>query len=97
MNVARWVGLAILVTGIGLVLYGFHGKQQMADARADINSSTRFIPDNPVKDIVKGELNKKVDRYKQPVSLRFWGGGILIVVGGALLCFGVKVKPSKKR
>jgi hypothetical protein len=88
MNLKRTLGLIILVVGVGLVIYGYYGKQDMAISRRDIDSKTSFIPDNPIRGIVKGELNTRVNRYEKPVRMLFLGGAALIVIGGALLIFG---------
>jgi len=88
MNLKRILGLIILVVGVGLVIYAYYGKQDMAVAYTDIDSKTSIIPDNPVKGIIKGELNARVDQYEKPIRMLFIGGGALIVIGGALLIFG---------
>ncbi len=94
MNIKRIIGLIIFVAGVCLVIYGYHGKQEMAAARADIDAKTGIIPDNPIKDIVKGELEAKVSSYEGPVRMLFIGGGALIVIGGVLLIFGRNKKRS---
>lgn len=88
MNLKRILGLIILVIGVGLVIYGYYGKQDMAAARADIDSKTAIIPDNPLKGMVKSELNARVDQYEGSVRMLFIGGAALIVIGGVLLIFG---------
>ncbi|NGX45408.1 MAG: hypothetical protein K940chlam2_00560 [Chlamydiae bacterium] len=95
MNLKRILGLIILVIGVGLVIYGYYGKQDMAAARADIDSKTAIIPNNPIKGIVKGELQSRVDQYEGPVRMLFIGGAALIVIGGVLLIFGRSRKNAK--
>ncbi|NGX38099.1 MAG: hypothetical protein K1000chlam2_01270 [Chlamydiae bacterium] len=92
MNGKQIIGLVILLAGIGLILYGNYGKEQIREARGDIERKTRIIPDSPVKDVIKGELHSKVDRYREPVKLLFTGGMVLVAVGCVVLFFGRKRK-----
>ena len=87
MNGKQLIGLVILLGGIALILYGYYGKEQIQGARGDIERQTRIIPESPVKDIVKGELHSKVDRYQGPVKLLFTGGIILVIAGCAVMFF----------
>lgn len=87
-------GLVALLVGFGLILYGVYGSYEMAEARQDIDSKTSFVPDNPLKDAVKGNLNKRVDEYRLPVALLYIGG-VVCILGGAVLIYQGR-KPTKK-
>lgn len=87
-------GLVALFVGFGLILYGVYGSYQMAEARQDIDSKTSLVPDNPLKDMVKGNLNKRVDEYRLPVALLYIGG-VVCILGGAVLIYQGR-KPTKK-
>ena len=87
MNGKQIIGLLILLVGIGLLLYGYYGKGQIQAARGDLERKTRILPESPVKDIVKGELKSKVERYREPIRLLFIGGWVLIVAGCAVMIF----------
>lgn len=87
-------GLVALLVGFGLILYGTYGSYKMAEARQDIDSKTSFVPDNPIKDMVKGDLNKRVDEYRLPVALLYIGGVVCIIAGGVLIYQGRK--PTKR-
>lgn len=87
MNYTRIGGLIALLVGIGLIIYGFHGKSRMEKARGQIDTADRFIPKNPLTDVAKKEMYRRVDEYELPVMLCFIGGGILIIGGAAMLYF----------
>ena len=59
MNYKQIIGLIAFVAGIGLVIYGFYASQELAAARADIDTKTGIIPESPIKDIVKGDLEAR--------------------------------------
>ena len=89
-------GLVALLMGFGLIIYGAYGSYKIAEARQDIDSKTSFVPDNPLKDMVKGNLNQRVDEYRLPVALLYIGGVVCIIAGGVLIYQGRKA-PKKSR
>lgn len=84
MNYKKIVSIIIFVVGVVLLSYGFYGKMRMDDAREDIDSSTGFIPDNPIKGAIVDGLHGRVDEYTVPVALCFIGGIVFMILGGAI-------------
>ena len=89
-------GLVALLVGFGLIIYGAYGSYKMVEARQDIDSKTSFVPDNPLKDMVKGNLNERVDEYRLSVALLYIGG-VVCVIGGAVLIFQGRKSTKKSR
>lgn len=98
------IGIICLLIGLGLLGYGYYGKQEIAKAREQISSakapSEGILPENPVseyieKPIVEGQkakYSREVDQYELPVNLMLIGGGVFTLIGILLL-----VIPKKKR
>ena len=93
MNYKQMIAIVVIIVGVVLLIFGFYGKYRMDEARQDIDTTTGFFPDNPVKETVSDRLHGKVDAYALPVTLCFVGGVILIIIGGA----GVYFYRSKKQ
>lgn len=103
MSGKRIFGLICLILGIGMLFYAHYGNERMAQARkeiADTKIDRGLIPENPVIDPLKKEVEgsikqkyyRKVDAYEPLIKFLSIGGWVLVASGVVLLVFGGRKK-----
>ncbi|MCB1116653.1 MAG: hypothetical protein KDK71_09305 [Chlamydiia bacterium] len=91
MNYWKLGGFLSLIIGLVLLGYGIYGSYRMADARQDIDSTTKYIPGKSFRGFVQDEFHGEVDKYRVPVILCYVGG-VVFLVGGFFL---LRKKPKR--
>ena len=87
MNPKRIGGLAAIIIGVVLILFGLHAKNRVLEIRASINKTSGFFSDNPVNKEIDKALEHKIGEYDGPILMSLVGGGILIIAGIAIMVF----------
>ena len=87
MNYKRLGGLVAVLVGISLIIFARHQQNRVAKAKGTIHEIGDLFENNPVKDVLSGEAQKKASRYDTRLKWILGGGIALVVIGTAVVIF----------
>lgn len=85
MSSKIFIGIIVILVGLGIIGYAIHSMQRIAKAKSDIDFFTSPFSDKPGGKEIHGALYGKASQYDLPVLILLIGGIAVTVAGGFIV------------